>query len=258
MTSIAQQIEEVAQLIIDADNIVIFTGAGIGVPSGIPDFRSPGGIWEKYDPYEVSTMRAFKKNPERVWEFFRELYDSFSDPEPNLAHYAVTEIQQLKGSDKVHIVTQNIDSLHKKAGAENVFEIHGNGEVMHCYKCGFEEVFEEEKHLKTLPYPKCPKCSKPLKPKAILFEEQLDNNLIQRALRLAVKSDLIIGIGTSLGVFPAADVVLAPPPRIKKVIINLTKTHYDHLIHIRIRGDVVDVLPELVKEIKKKLENNSV
>ena len=254
MTSMSQQIQEVAQLIIDADSLVIFTGAGIGVPSGIPDFRSPGGIWQKYDPYEVSTMRAFKKNPERVWEFFRELYDNFKDPQPNPAHYAVTEIQQIKGVDKVHIVTQNIDSLHKKAGAKNVFEIHGNGELMHCIKCGYEEELEEEKHLKILPFPKCPECNKPLKPKAVLFEEQLDNNLIQGALRLAVKCDLIIGIGTSLGVFPAADVVLAPPPRIKKIIINLTKTYYDHLIHIRIRGDVVNVLPALVKEIKKKLD----
>lgn len=253
MTSITQQLEEVAQLVIEAESIVIFTGAGIGVPSGIPDFRSPRGLWDKYDPFEVSSMKAFKKKPEQVWEFFRELYEKFSDPQPNPAHYAVTKIQQIKGTDNAHIVTQNIDGLHKKSGSENVFEIHGNAENMHCYKCGFEEILDVEKHLNTLPYPKCPNCNKPLKPNVVLFEEQLDNNLFQRALRIAVKSDLAIGIGTSLGVFPAADILLAPPPRTKKVIFNLTKTYYDHLIHYRIMGDVVDTLPELVKEIEKKL-----
>lgn len=253
MSSITQLLEQVAQLIIDAKSIVIFTGAGISVPSGVPDFRTPGGLWDIYDPYEVSTMRAFKKKPEKVWEFFRELYEKFSNPIPNPAHFAVTEIQKIKGVDTMHIITQNIDGLHRKAGAENVFEIHGNAEVMHCYKCGFEEELDIEKHLKTLPYPLCPECNKPLKPKVVLFEELLDNNLFQRALRLAVKSDLAIGIGTSLGVFPAADILLAPPPRTKKVVFNLTKTYYDHLIHYRVRGDVVNTLPELVLEIKKKM-----
>ncbi len=255
MTTISDLLEEVAQLVVDANSIVIFTGAGISTPSGIPDFRSPGGLWEKYDPFEVSSMRAFKKEPEKVWEFFRDLYQQFEDPQPNPAHFAVTDIQKLKGSDHVHIVTQNIDGLHTKSGAKNVFEIHGNAEKMHCYKCAFEEDLDVEKHLNTHPYPKCPNCEKPLKPKVVLFEELLDNNLFQRALRLAVKSDLAIGVGTSLGVFPAADILLRPPPKTKKVIFNLTPTYYDHLIHYRVRGDIVDTLPELVKEVKKKMSD---
>ena len=252
MLSISKLLEEIAQNVIDANSMVVFTGAGISVPSGVPDFRSPGGIWEKYNPYEFST-RAFKKKPEKVWEFIRDLYQNFGNPKPNPAHFAVTEIQKLKGIEKVPIVTQNIDGLHTKSGSKNVFEIHGNAEFLHCIKCGFEESLDVEKHLQTLPYPTCPKCGKPLKPKVVLFEELLDNRLFQRALRIAVKSDLVIGVGTSLGVFPAADILLAPPPKTKKVVFNLTSTYYDHLIHYKVKGDVVDTLPELVKEIKKKI-----
>lgn len=254
LTSITDIINSVAQLIKEADNVVIFTGAGISVPSGVPDFRSPGGLWDKYDPFEVSTLKAFKKKPEKVWEFFRDLYANFGDTIPNIAHYAVTEIQEMFGENKIHIVTQNIDSLHTKAGSKNVYEVHGTAELMHCIKCSFEEYLDEDKHLKALPYPECPKCGKPLKPKVVLFEELLDPSIMREALRIAVKSDIAIGIGTSLGVFPAADVMLAPPPSTKKAIFNLTPTYYDHLIHYRIRGDVIETLPWLVESLKKEEE----
>ena len=251
MSSITQTIDTIAKHIIDAKNVIIFTGAGISVPSGVPDFRSPGGIWDKYDPYEVSSLKAFKRNPEKVWKFFRDLYANFGDTKPNVAHFSVTEIQEMFGEEKVHIVTQNIDGLHTKSGSKNVYEIHGNAELMHCIKCSYEENLNEEKHLKVLPYPECPKCGKPLKPKVVLFEELLDPSIMRAAMRIAVKSDIAIGIGTSLGVFPAADIVLAPPPATKKAIFNLTPTYYDHLIHYRVRGDVVDTLPWLVEALEK-------
>ncbi len=252
LTSITEIINTVAQHIKEAENVVIFSGAGISVPSGVPDFRSPGGLWDKYDPFEISSLRAFKKKPDKVWEFFRELYENFGDTKPNVAHYSVTQIQEMFGVDKIHIVTQNIDGLHIKSGSKDVYEVHGNAEYMHCIKCGFEEGLNEDKHLKIRPYPKCPKCGKPLKPKVVLFEELLDPSIMSKAMRLAVKSDIAIGIGTSLGVFPAADIVLAPPPSTKKAIFNLTPTYYDHLIHYRVKGDVVETLPWLVEALKSE------
>jgi NAD-dependent deacetylase len=252
LTSITDIINTVAKHIKEADKVVFFTGAGISVHSGVPDFRSPGGLWDKYDPYEVSTLRAFKKKPAKVWEFFRDLYENFGDTKPNAAHFCITEIQELFGVDKIHIVTQNIDGLHTKSGSKNVYEVHGNAEQMHCIKCSFEEELNEEKHLKVLPYPECPECSKPLKPKVVLFEELLEPSIMRAAMRLAVKSDIVIGIATSLGVFPASDIVLAPPPSTKKAIFNLTSTYYDHLIHYRVKGDVIETLPWLVEALKKE------
>ncbi len=242
-------IRKVAQHAIEATSVVFYTGAGISTPSGIPDFRSPGGLWDKYDPYEVSSLRAFRKKPEKVWEFFRDLYEKFVDPEPNPAHDAITDIQKLLGEDKVHIATQNIDGLHQKSGSVNVYELHGTPYIMHCIKCSFEEGFEYEKHMEQLPYPVCPKCKKPLKPKAVLFEEALDLNLLRSAMRKARTSEIAIGAGSSLTVFPASDVLLAPPPKTKKALFNLSPTMYDRLIHYLVKGDVVETLPSLYTKI---------
>ncbi len=247
-----EKITKVAELIVQAESIMFFTGAGTSVHSGIPDFRSPGGIWEKYSPAEYATLAAFHKNPEKIWNFFRDMYVKFSEPEPNLIHHAITDIQQLKGENKVHIATQNIDGLHQKSGSTNVFELHGTTEKLHCLRCLYEEQVEPEKHLELLPYPICPKCKKPLKPSVILFGESLDMNIFRPAMKIAKRSDIAIGVATSLEVFPAADILLAPPPnKTKKALFNLTKTYYDKLIHYVIKGDAIETLPQLVEEVKK-------
>ena len=128
----------IAKHILNAETIIFFTGAGTSVHSGIPDFRSEGGLWEKFNPLEVATIRAFRKNPDKVWEFFRIIYEDFRPVKPNVGHYAITEIQQTKGGDKVHIATQNIDGLHQKSGSTNVYELHGNPDIMHCIRCSNE------------------------------------------------------------------------------------------------------------------------
>ncbi|MHA2357761.1 MAG: SIR2 family NAD-dependent protein deacylase [Candidatus Heimdallarchaeaceae archaeon] len=248
-------IKKIAQHIADAESIIFFTGAGCSVPSGIPDFRSPGGLWDKYNPLEVATLRAFRKNTEKVWEFFRELYQNFGEAEPNKIHCVITDIQKLIGEKKVHIATQNIDGLHQKSGSKNVFELHGTPEMMHCFRCGYEEEIILDKHLSELPYPTCPKCKKALKPKVVLFEEPLDMDILKPALKIARKSDIAIGVATSLEVFPAADVLLSPPPSTKKALFNLTPTYYDRLIHYRVRGDATETLPILYENVKGIMEN---
>jgi NAD-dependent deacetylase len=251
MSKTEETIGKIAQLITEADTIMFFTGAGCSVHSGIPDFRSPGGLWERYNPLEVATLRAFRKRPERVWEFFRELYSAFGEVKPNLIHDSITEIQQIKGEDKVFIATQNIDGLHQTSGSKNVFELHGTPDVIHCWKCSFEEEIDREKHLTEIPYPTCPRCKKPLKPKVVLFEEPLDMAIFKPAMKIAKESSMGIGVATSLEVFPAADVLLAPPPSTKKALFNLTPTYYDKLIHYIVRGDAIETLPQLVDSLKK-------
>jgi len=248
-------IKRIAQCVAEAESIVFFTGAGCSVPSGIPDFRSPGGLWERFNPLEVATLKAFRKNPNKVWEFFRELYQNFGEAEPNKIHYVITDIQKLIGENKVHIATQNIDGLHQKSGSKNVLELHGTPDIMHCFRCSFEEEVDLEKHMSELPYPTCQKCKKPLKPKVVLFEEPLDMDILKPALRLARKSDIAIGVATSLEVFPAADVLLAPPPSTKKALFNLTPTYYDRLIHYLVRGDAIETLPILYDNIKEIVKN---
>ena len=251
MNKTEEIIEKIAQLVKEANSVIFFTGAGCSVHSGIPDFRSPGGIWERYSPLEVATLRAFRKRPERVWKFFKELYSTFGEVKPNLIHDSITEIQNLIGENKVFIATQNIDGLHQKSGSKNVFELHGTPDIMHCWKCSFEEEIDVDKHLNEIPYPTCPKCKKPLKPKVVLFEEPLDMAIFRPAMKIARESSISIGVATSLEVFPAADILLAPPPSTKKALFNLTPTYYDKLIHYVIRGDAIETLPQLVEFIKE-------
>ncbi|MHA1116583.1 MAG: SIR2 family NAD-dependent protein deacylase [Candidatus Heimdallarchaeaceae archaeon] len=119
-----EDISDIARLAKKAKKILFFTGAGISTPSGIPDFRSTNGIWQKFDPNEYATITAFKKNPEKVWKFFLEVFSIIKSAEPNEAHYAISNIQKILGEEKVFVATQNIDTLHQKADTKNVFEIH--------------------------------------------------------------------------------------------------------------------------------------
>jgi NAD-dependent deacetylase len=240
---------EVAQKAIRAEKILFYTGAGISVPSGIPDFRSPGGLWEKYDPFEYATLRAFKEQPSKVWEFLRDLYLSFGDKGPNPAHYALVEIEKILGTEKVFIATQNIDSLHQKAGSSNVFELHGSNDFMHCLKCSFVEKTLIDKHLTKFPYPVCPNCSYPLKPKVTFFDESLDLEIFSQAKKTASKSDLLIGAGSSLEVHPASSLFLSSNNT--KAHFNLTRTKYDCLIDYSILGDVEKTLPLFLKAIEE-------
>ncbi|MHA1346328.1 MAG: SIR2 family NAD-dependent protein deacylase [Candidatus Heimdallarchaeaceae archaeon] len=244
-------IRMIAKQILKAETIIFFTGAGTSVHSGIPDFRSEGGLWERFKPSEVATIGAFRKNPEKVWEFFRIIYEDFRPVEPNAGHYAITEIQQLKGEDKVHIATQNIDGLHQISGSTNVYELHGNPDTMHCIRCSHEEKMNYEKHIEPEKFPLCPKCENPLKPKVILFGESLDRDIINTAMRVANRSDIVVGVATSLEVFPAADILLSPSPPTKKALFNLTPTLYNGQLDYYVEGDIIENLPTLARILKE-------
>ena len=191
-------LQEAAKNFRRARQAVALTGSGISVASGIPDFRSPGGLWSIYNPNEYCTLDAFHANPEKTWELFSALGGSLFDKKPNIAHQTLAELETaglLSG-----IVTQNIDCLHQAAGSRLVLEIHGDHFHLECLKCDY---FAEAKRSDfDGPMPLCPRCDQPLKPNIVLFGEMvraLDE--IQSAI---ASCDLLLVVGTSAKVYPAA------------------------------------------------------
>src|SRR3954464_7966333 len=204
----SSQAVRLAELIREAHSALVLTGAGVSVPSGIPDFRSPGkGIWEKVNPMEVAHIDAFRRQPDRFWQFYGERFASLVDKEPNAAHLAIAELERrglIRG-----VVTQNVDRLHRRAGSRNVIEVHGSIEWSVCPECGgrvsLDRVLEV---LAAHPgAPECTACIAPLKPDVVLFGEMLPEEAISDAYALAAEADLIVCVGSSLGGFP-----VAPPP----------------------------------------------
>lgn len=194
----ATAIDAAATLILGARHAVALTGAGVSTESGIPDFRSPGGLWERFDPWEYGTFTCFTRRPDKAWELFRELGRTLCDKAPNPAHVALAELEtagRLRG-----IVTQNIDGLHQAAGSRIVLEIHGNSRKLHCVRCGGETSFLPA-HLEPGPVPSCARCGGALKPDVVLFEEPV--RLLREIDDLLRACDLLLVVGTSAEVAPA-------------------------------------------------------
>jgi len=181
-----------------AKKAVALTGAGISVASGIPDFRSPGGLWSIYNPNEYCTLDAFHANPEKTWQLFSALGGPLFDKKPNIAHQTLAELEATGLLSA--IVTQNIDCLHQKAGSRLVLEIHGDHFHLECLNCGY---FGEAKRADFAgPMPRCPHCGQPLKPNVVLFGERVRSlDKIEAAIAAC---DLLLVIGTSAKVYPAA------------------------------------------------------
>jgi NAD-dependent deacetylase len=179
---------------------VVLTGAGISTESGIPDFRSAGGIWERNDPTEVATIEAFRRDPARVWEFYALRLDALACPEPNDGHRALAELEE-QGWIRA-VVTQNVDGLHQRAGSRNVVEVHGSLREAECIHCGVRVPMEDA--VASLPLPPCPECGEILKPGVVMFGELLPAAAIERAQALAAEAGLLLVVGSSLEVHPVA------------------------------------------------------
>jgi NAD-dependent deacetylase len=233
-----------AELIRSAHSVVALTGAGISVPSGIPDFRSPGtGLWENVDPMEVAHISVFQRDPERFWSFYGKRFASLRDKRPNAAHRALVELQRrgLLGP----VVTQNIDGLHEAAGTRDLIEVHGS--IAHA-TCLFDgerhELDEVRARLEAAPdgVPRCD-AGHALKPDVVLFGELLPEAAINRAFALAGGADLLLCVGSSLEVHPVAglpEITLATGGRI--ALVTAGPTPYDREAAVKLDGDVVDEL----------------
>ncbi len=175
------------------------TGAGISVPSGIPDFRSRGGLWTKYNPEIYANLDVFLKDPEKTWELYRQTGRELQNKKPNGAHLALADLERHKKLRGV--ITQNIDRLHHAAGSENVLEIHGEFAHLQCLDCGNLEPVESS-HFDAYPYPRCSRCEAALKPNIVLFGEAVRQ--LEAIETLIAQCDVLLVVGTSAKVYPAA------------------------------------------------------
>jgi NAD-dependent deacetylase len=240
-----------AELIRGSRSVVALTGAGISVPSGIPDFRSPGtGLWENVDPMEVAHIDVFRRDPERFWHFYGMRFQSLEDKRPNPAHRALAELEK---AGLLHaVITQNIDRLHARAGSRELIEVHGSIASSSCLVCGvrYELADVRARHEGDAEgVPRCD-CGTALKPDVVLFGELLPVAEIERAERLALGADLMLCIGSSLEVFPVAQLPeLTLDSGGKLAILTQGPTPFDGRAAVRMRGDVVEDLAAVVKEL---------
>jgi NAD-dependent protein deacetylase/lipoamidase len=240
-------VDRLASLIERSARTVALTGAGISVPSGIPDFRTPGeGIWEDVDPFEVASIQAFERDPKRFWDFYRPRFSMLGAKQPNPAHEALAELESRGLLDAV--VTQNIDRLHRAAGTRELIEVHGSIATSSCTSCGSGYRLEEVGELfDANGVAICGDCSGNVKPDVILFGEMLPVEAIERARRLAHGADLMICVGSSLEVFPAAglpELTLASGGDI--ALVTIGPTPYDGDAVLKLDGDVAVELPAVV------------
>jgi NAD-dependent deacetylase len=182
-----------------SSHLIALTGAGISVESGIPDFRSQGGLWTKYDPMEYGHIESFRAEPERVWEMLLEMDALFSNAQPNPAHFALAELER-RGILK-NIITQNVDSLHQRAGSRNVIEFHGHNRTLRCDTCG--QCFPRETVSLAILPPRCP-CGGPLRPDFVFFGESIPTGPHDEAVAQTQCCDMMIVVGTSVSVTPAS------------------------------------------------------
>jgi NAD-dependent deacetylase len=249
--------QEAAELINAARKLVVFTGAGISTESGIPDFRSPGGIWSRFDP-EDFTYQKFTTDIEARRKQWRMLGEGHltTNAQPNPAHYAIAELYKLGKLDCV--ITQNVDNLHHKAGvpAEKVFELHGNVQWAVCLSCGRRYPFEE---IKTRidggeEIPDCEECHGMLKPNAVLFGEALPEDVLEEASRRSSDCDLFIVIGSTLLIYPAAYMPAYALRRgAKLIIVNLSDTPLDPQASVLIRAKAGEAMSKIVERVREKI-----
>ncbi len=225
-------IEKGAQIIKEAKKILIFSGAGMSTESGIPDFRSPGGVWSKYDPsdFYFDKIISSEKTREKYWEMSTEFYDTIKDAVPNRAHLAIRAIEE--SGKLLAIVTQNIDNLHHKAGnsPERIIEIHGTAFSVSCLSCGkkYDRDDIQERLNSGVKVPYCDDCAGILKPDTISFGQAMPEDKMADALMYARECDLCIVLGSSLVVYPAASVpVHAVQNGARLIIINRDETPLD-------------------------------
>jgi NAD-dependent protein deacetylase/lipoamidase len=228
-----------AELVRESRCTVALTGAGISVPSGIPDFRTPEtGLWANVDPMEVAHIGVFERDPARFWSYYRPRFQSLGDKRPNRAHEALAELERrelLTG-----VITQNIDRLHRAAGSKEVVEVHGSIETSSCRDCravfGLDEVdglFNAEGVAE------CSACGGPVKPDVVLFGELLPEEAMARAQELAERAELMLCVGSSLAVHPAAGLPQTTLDRGGRVaIVTKGPTPYDRAAELKLEGEV--------------------
>jgi len=233
---------------------VVLTGAGISTESGIPDFRSPTGLWAEFDPQEYATIEAFRADPEKVWRFYSPRISMLVEAQPNPAHRALASLEE-RGFVRA-VVTQNIDLLHERAGSREVVEVHGSIRTSTCPHCGASHSLDRVLALlgeRDGAPPRCASCAAVLKPDVVFFGELLPEQEIERAYDLARQAGLLLVVGSSLEVFPVAGL---PHETLEAggevAIVNLGPTPVDRRAAVRVEASAAEVLPEVLRIVTQQ------
>lgn len=241
-----QGLEEAAAVLCRARRVVAFTGAGISAESGIPTFRDPGGLWEQFRPEELATPEAFERAPDRVWAWYQQRRRVIERAEPNAGHRALAEMEQY--FEEFTVVTQNIDRLHQRAGSRRVLELHGTILANHCHRCGapyWEEPLPEDRA------PVCPRCGGRVRPSVVWFGELLPEEVFAEAEQAVQRCDVLLSVGTSGEVYPAAGLVWqAKLAGVKVIEVNPKPTQLSSLADILLRAPAAEALPALLDRLR--------
>ena len=243
-------VERAAALLATAHHAVVLTGAGVSAESGIPTFRGEGGLWTKYDPVKVSSIDSFLADPASYWRVSKERGTVALSARPNAGHDALAAMEA--AGHLVAVVTQNTDGLHQVSGSRRVIELHGSGRTVQCLECGkLEPRAEVQARLEVEMPPRCPNCGGTfLKPTVVLFGEPMPTDAINEAFDLARQADVMLVVGSSLVVHPAADVPLvAIQSGARLIVINAEPTPFDRFASVVIHGRSGEVLPEIARLI---------
>jgi NAD-dependent deacetylase len=253
------KIRQVAEWIVGAKTVVVFVGAGLSTESGIPDFRSPGGVWDKYDPEDFYFHNFVSRESarEKYWQMATEMYDSMKDAKPNAGHLAIAELERMGKLDC--LITQNIDGLHYKAGnsEEKVLELHGTAMHVTCLSCRkrYERDDIQERVAKGEKAPHCDSCGGLLKPATISFGQSMPEWETEEASRRSEACDLFMVIGSSLVVHPAAHMpVIAKRAGAKLVIVNRDETACDSMADIILNGSAGPTMAAILSSVKSMMK----
>jgi NAD-dependent deacetylase len=248
-------IQKVTDLIRQSKKVIVFTGAGVSTESGIPDFRSPGGVWQKYNPEDFYYQKfiSSEESREKYWQMSWEFYEPLKNAQPNAVHRAVAELEKMGKLDCV--ITQNIDNLHQRAGCspQKVIELHGTAVSVSCLSCRKKYPREEIQSwlLRGVKAPRCDACGGILKPDTVSFGQSMPVKETEEAFHRARNCDLFIVIGSSLVVQPAATVPLeAKESGAKLIIINRDPTHHDSYADVVIHGSAGEVMSRVLEYLK--------
>lgn len=246
-------VERTAQWIAEAGVVVVFTGAGVSAESGIPTFREArSGLWAKYDPMRLATVDGFLNDPRLVWEWYAYRRKLVREKEPNPGHVSIVELEGW--ADELTVITQNVDSLHHRAGSTNVIELHGNITRVKCFNGShvYPDWNDEAGKDVELP-PLCEHCAQLLRPDVVWFGEQLPAGALEESFRLAESCDLMLVVGTSGNVQPAASLpAVAREAGARVIEVNPEASEITHTAHFMLRGASGEVLPEVVRELRKR------
>jgi NAD-dependent protein deacetylase/lipoamidase len=249
-------VRRLAELIETRQPCVVLTGAGVSTESGIPDFRSPTGIWAQVDPTEYASLSAFRADPERVWQFYGPRIEMLTGAEPNAAHRALAELEQL-GLVRA-VVTQNIDLLHERAGSREMVEVHGSIRTATCPRCRTVHPLSEVVELIASDgIPRCRECRSVLKPDVVFFGELLPEASIDRAYSLAREAALLLVVGSTLEVYPVAEL---PHETLRAggavAIVNRGSTAFDGREELRIDASAGETLTKILDILRPGLFNS--